>query len=401
MNDPRAQPSRRSLYTLVGIVAVAGLAYTLRGVLVPLFFAFLIAYALDPLVDRIERAKIPRVAGAPFVIVSVIAVVLTLVFVGIPALADEFADASRRLPEQFAGLHSRLDDFSWQHFHYRTPASISELLSKYGAVLQTNIPDASQVGTALGDTVKSVIALISVLVVPVFAAYLLTDFDRIIARAGLLIPRRWAPSVTKIVGEIHVVLGRYVRGQLICCLVLAALYAIGLKIVGIRLAIPIGVLTGMLAFIPYIGLAIGFLLAVTMALLDFHSTGQVVAVLAVMGSVGLLDSMVITPRIVGGSVGLKPIETLLTMMAAATLFGFLGVLLAVPLGAVLKILTRHAMAAYVESGFYRQPPRHHEGESVLDIAPPGAPPDLREEVPSLAPAKVVVEKPIAEGSPAS
>jgi predicted PurR-regulated permease PerM len=204
-----------------------------------------------------------------------------------------------------------------------------------------------------------IFVVLGTLIIPIFALYLLGDFNRIVARAALLVPRRYAPQVTAVVGEIHVTLGRYVRGQLITNLVLATLYAGGLALTGIRLAVPIGVLTGLLAFIPYVGLATGTLLAVLMALLDWHSSGQLAAVVVVMATVGLLDSMVITPRIVGGSVGLKPLEVLLTMMASATLFGFLGVLLAVPIGAVLKILLHRAVEAYLGSAYYNAaaPPR--------------------------------------------
>ena len=137
---------------------------------------------------------------------------------------------------------------------------------------------------------------------------------------------------------------------------------------GVRLGAAIGVITGLLAFVPYVGLAVGTTLAMTMALLDFHSATQLFAVAAVMGGVGMLDGMVITPRIVGGSVGLKPLEVLLTMMAAATLFGFLGVLLAVPLGAVLKILVGHAVDAYLRSSFYLQPKNLEAAEIAAGAA---------------------------------
>jgi predicted PurR-regulated permease PerM len=148
-----------------------------------------------------------------------------------------------------------------------------------------------------------------------------------------------------------------VRGQLTANIVLGALYATGLRIVDIRLAVPIGVLTGMLAFVPYIGFGCGLTLALTIATLDWQGPGTIVGVLAVMLGVQLLDGLVVTPRIVGRSVGLAPVEVLLTMMAAGTLFGFVGVLLAVPIGAVGKILIQHAVASYLSSDFYARPSR--------------------------------------------
>jgi predicted PurR-regulated permease PerM len=192
--------------------------------------------------------------------------------------------------------------------------------------------------------------------------------------------------VTKLAKEIHTTLGRYVRGQLIAIAVLSVFYSAGLKLVGVRLAIPIGVLTGCLSFVPYLGLTVGTSMAAVMALLDWQGSGHLAVVVGVMMVIGLLDGMVITPRIVGGSVGLKPIEVLLTMMGAATIVGFFGVLLAVPIGAVLKILIGHVVDAYLASTFYKEPP------SVLTTSVPPAPTPLRpslqpvpQQAPSIAP----------------
>jgi predicted PurR-regulated permease PerM len=334
---------------------ILALGYVLRGVLVPLFLAFLVAYALDPVVERLARLRVPRSVGAPLVLLALSAVMVATIFIAVPVVVAEFADAARRLPDQIVSLHGRTDALLRERFNYKMPATWGEVLSTYGAVISDHVPDASRIGWALFGTVSALLVLLGTLIVPVFALYLLGDFDRIIARGAVLIPRRWAPSVIAVFSEVHLTLGRYVRGQLITNLILATLYSVGLKLVGIRLAVPIGVLTGVLSFIPYVGLAVGASLAFVMALLDWHSAGQLAAVGVVMGSVGVLDAMAITPRIVGGSVGLKPIEVLLAMMAAATLFGFLGVLLAVPLGAVMKILIGHAVDAYLDSSFYRQP----------------------------------------------
>jgi predicted PurR-regulated permease PerM len=258
------------------------------------------------------------------------------------------------------------------------PATWSELFAKYGGDLRSQLPDAAKIGGAIIGSVSALFVLLGTLIVPIFALYLLGDFDRIVARAALLVPRRWEPGITRlarevraallvprrwapavdeVMREIHTTLGRYVRGQLLTCLVLACLYAGGLSATGVRLAVPIGVLTGLLAFVPYAGLILGTMLGSLMALLDWQGPGQIAGVLVVMTTVGVLDGMVITPRIVGGSVGLKPLEVLLTMMAAGTLFGFLGVLLAVPIGAVVKILLQRAVAAYLASSFYAQPAR--------------------------------------------
>jgi predicted PurR-regulated permease PerM len=349
-------PAARRALTFVFFASLALLAYLLRGVIVPLFVAFLCAYALDPFVDWFEARKIPRSVAAPFVML-VIAAFLTVVLVfAIPLFIEELRAAAADLPAQLRGLEERIEPWLWQTFHVKPPHTMSELGSDLRDRLQAQMPDPwTTARDALFGTLSYVAVVLSALIVPVFTLYLLIDFDRIMHRAGQLVPRRFYPQVADIGRQVHRTLGGYVRGQLTANIVLGALYATGLRIVDIRLAVPIGVMTGMLAFVPYIGFGFGLTLAMAMATFDWQGPGRFFGVLAVMLGVQLLDGMVITPRIVGRSVGLAPLEVLLTMMAAGTLFGFLGVLLAVPLGAVVKILVQRAVRAYLRSSFYGRP----------------------------------------------
>jgi predicted PurR-regulated permease PerM len=352
----------RFVFRRVGYVAaiagVLALAYLLRGVLLPLFLAFLLAYALDPLVERLARLKVPRALAALVVMLGAVVLLAVVAFIAVPYFAEELANASAALPDQLLALRGRLEVPLWEHFHVKMPHSWTELFqTNYGEAIRAKLPGlAESVVPALFGTFNFVVVLAGSLIIPVFALYLLTDFDDIVDRAAVLIPRRYAATVNDVAREVHVTLGRYVRGQITASLVLAFIYAVGLRALGIRLAIPIGVLTGILAFVPYIGFGLGLILAVTMAVLDWHGAGTLLGVLGVMAVGQIIDGFLVTPRIVGGSVGLKPIEVLLTMMGGATLFGFLGVLLAVPLGAVVKILVVRATDAYLRSPYYRQIP---------------------------------------------
>jgi predicted PurR-regulated permease PerM len=337
----------------VGVAVGLGLAYLLRGVLVPLFFAFLLAYALDPFVDWLEARKIPRTVAAPLVMLAIIGAFVLFVVYAFPLFLDELRAAAADLPSQLTRLEERVEPWLFATFKLKLPHSMSELSKDFGDRLQSQAPSLlSAASTALFGTLGYVAVVLSALIVPVFALYLLIDFDRIVNRTAQLVPRRWFPVVRDVARQVHRTLGGYVRGQLTANIVLGALYATGLRIVDIRLAVAIGVLTGMLAFVPYIGFSIGLTLATSMALLDWQGPGRLVGVLAVMLGVQVLDGLVITPRIVGRSVGLAPLEVLLTMMAAGSLFGFFGVLLAVPLGAVVKILVGRAVRAYLDSDFY-------------------------------------------------
>ncbi len=343
---------RRGL-VIASVAAALGLAYILRGVLVPLFFAFLLAYALDPFVDWLEARNVPRTLAAPVVMLGIAGFMALVLFFAIPMFVDELRAAAADLPAQLARLGPRVEPSLWQVFHIKPPHTMSELEADLRDKLHAEYPSLlSAASEALFGTLSYVAVILSALIVPVFALYLLIDFDRIVERTGQLVPRRWYPQVADVGRQVHRTLGGYVRGQLTANMVLGALYATGLRSVDVRLAVPIGVLTGMLAFMPYIGFSCGLFLAVAMATLDWQGPGRLVGVVAVMLGVQVLDGLVVTPRIVGRSVGLAPLEVLLTMMAAGTLFGFLGVILAVPLGAVVKILVHRLIKAYLGSEFY-------------------------------------------------
>ncbi|HKQ68026.1 MAG TPA: AI-2E family transporter, partial [Polyangiaceae bacterium] len=354
---PAPSSSPRRFVLLVGVATAVVLLYLLRGVLVPLFFAFLLAYALDPIVDRLELLKVPRAAGALLVMVLISTATATVLILAVPYLIDEFRLAGEQLPEQLRALKERVDPWVWQVFHINLPHTWGELASKIADEMRARTPDLIQGSmVALFGTLNVILIFVATLIVPVFSLYLLIDFDRNVDRAKRLVPRRWAPLVGSIAADVHRTLGGYVRGQLTACLLLSLLYSAGLMMAGLRLAVPIGFITGMLAFVPYVGFGMGLSMAIGMALLGWQGPNHFIAVVGSMVLVQVLDGMVITPRIVGKSVGLRPIEVLMTMMAAATLFGFLGVLLAVPLGAVVKILVGRATTVYLDSDFYRRPP---------------------------------------------
>jgi predicted PurR-regulated permease PerM len=337
---------------LLAIAALVALTYQLRTVVGPLFVAFLLAYALDPAVDKLESWRIPRSVGALLVFATVVASSIAFWVFVIPMFASEIRAAADDLPQRIEAARVKADSWLFANFKQHIPNTFAEL----GRQINKDQASAAAAaaGTALFGTLSVVGVVLSSLIVPVSSVYLLIDFDRIMTRIGELIPRRYYPTAAEVAKSVHTTLGGWVRGQITANFVLAALYATGLRILDVRLAVPIGVLTGMLAFVPYIGFAVGLTLALGMAILEFTSVGTLVGVLVVMFGVQLLDGLFITPRIVGRSVGLTPLEVLVTLMAAGTLFGFFGVLLAVPLGAVVKILLGRAVKAYLSSDYYAE-----------------------------------------------
>jgi predicted PurR-regulated permease PerM len=340
---------------LILSVGAVYIAYELRDVLAPFILAFIVAYALDPIVDLLERIKIPRPLGALFVFGALTTGFVLTALHSLRYFREEFAEAGAKLPAQIESLVKKLEPWLMREFKFKLPHNVKELVARYGADIKGHAPEALQyVSQALFGTLGYAFVLLSLLIVPVFAFYLLIDFDRIVERGGKLIPRRWQKSMFETFGEIDKMVSGYVRGQLLAMIILSTLYSLGLQWVGLRLAIPIGILTGCLAFVPYVGFSTGLLLAVAMAVLDWHSASFVLQVMAVMLGVQVLDGMLITPRVVGRSVGLGPVEVLLAMTAAGTLFGFIGVLLAVPIGATTKIIVRRLVREYKRSAFYRR-----------------------------------------------
>jgi predicted PurR-regulated permease PerM len=343
---------RLLLLLLLGVLTVAAV-YWLRAVLAPLFFAFLVAYALDPAVDRLERARVPRPVGATLIMLAITSGLGVLLIYAVPMFASQVRATATELPAKLSGLEAKVDPWLFGMLGVHMPHTMSEVVATFGGEIKDALPTTlNAVALALFGTLSYVAVALSALIVPVFALFLLVDFNRIVERTAQLVPRRWQPTMRALAREVHRTLRSYVRGQLTANVVLGALYATGLRIVDVRFAIPIGILTGMLAFVPYIGFLTGLILALTMAILDWHGIGTLAGVLIVMGAVQLLDGLVVTPRIVGRSVGLAPLEVMVTMMAAASVFGFFGVLLAVPLGAIVKIVVRRLVRTYLRSSFY-------------------------------------------------
>lgn len=342
----------------IPIALVAGalwVAYQVRGILTPFLLAFLLAYALDPIVGLLERIRVPRPLGALAVFAGMAAAAFSALGGVMRFLSDDVLELAREVPDKLAALEKRAEPWVFQQFHFRFPHSAKELFARYGDKIREQTPAALKFAQeGVFGTFSALSVLLSLLIVPLFAFYLLIDFDRIVERGGKLVPRRWQRPVFDAMGEIHHMLGGYVRGQLLAMIVLATLYSAGLEWTGLRLAIPIGVFTGFFAFVPYIGFASGLFVALAMAVLEWHGAMSLLHVAGVMLGVQVLDGLMVTPRVVGRSVGLSPVEVLLAMAASGTAFGFLGVLLAVPIGATVKIVLIRLTHAYKQTEFYQQ-----------------------------------------------
>jgi predicted PurR-regulated permease PerM len=350
----------RAAYSVGAILLGGYVVYWLRDVLTPIFLAFSLAYLLDPLVDRLEAWKVPRPAGIAIVLIGVLGAVALFLGLVVPGIAADVAGVIRELPTQLAALWARLMPWLEQR-GIEVPHSTTEWVERLNALASQAAstilaPAGNALGSLLGGTLSVLGSVAAALVVLVLGIYLLNDFDRITAGLKELIPLRWRGTVTHYARDIDQMLSHFLRGQLTVMAILAVLYSGAYALLGVRLAVPIGIIAGILNFIPYLGSGFALVAGLLMSLLDGWHFWQLIGVVLAYTAVQTLEGFVITPRIVGHTVGLSEIWVLVALFVGAELFGFLGVLLAVPAAAVVKIFVAPALRYYRRTALFRDTP---------------------------------------------
>jgi predicted PurR-regulated permease PerM len=353
---PRRHPLAPKHYLwIVGALVVVGLALTWLGpVLTPFLVGAILAYLGTPIVARAERRGIPRALSTLFVMLFIGILLAGLFLVLIPLVQSEVSTITRRLPDLVTQFTERVAPYVQEKFDITLSLDFDSIRS----FISQNAEEARQLSARLLSGVKTggaivLSLLVNLALIPVVMFYLLRDWNMIVARLDDLLPRRWGPKVRSIAREVDSVLAEFLHGQLLVMLALAAYYTVALSIVRLDHAVAIGILTGLLVFIPYVGFGLGFLLGVTAAILEFHGWPAFFAVLAVYGIGQLLESYVLVPFLVGDRIGLHPLAVIFALLAFGELFGFAGVLMALPVSAMLLVGLRHLRRAYVDSPVYR------------------------------------------------
>ncbi|RMH20199.1 MAG: AI-2E family transporter [Gemmatimonadetes bacterium] len=353
---------------LVGVATVLGLVWLLAttGFLVaPFVLGLLLAYMLDPLVDRIQARGVGRSLAILILIAPVGAAVLGGVLFGVPAVAGEVQrviDASPLLLDRFAAFVGRaaewLDrvpgvdsDALVERLQAIRPEDVvGYLRERHREITQGLVSGIVGVGRGLSSLV-SVVGY--VFLAPVLAFYLLRDYDGIVARARALVPRPKEEAVVSFAREYDYLLSRYLRGQLTVALLLGVLTAVGLFLVGFPYALLLGSLVGVLSLVPYLGLALSLIPAVAIALMSGDVLWSLIKLAGVFGVTQVLEGTVISPRIVGESVGLHPVWVVLALSIGGFFLGFAGFLLAVPVAVGVKLLVQRGVVRYTQSSLYR------------------------------------------------
>ena len=351
-------PTQKTAAAWAGIALGTSLLVWLLGpVLTPFVVAAVLAYALTPLVDKLDGlwgGKVPRVLAVVVVEIVFILVGLSIVLLVVPIMAKEIPLLREQLPvlvDNFNAWASPLLANLGIKFTLDA-ATVKAFAIKY---FNANAEDtfASLVSSLkLGGSVALVVVG-NLVLIPVALFYLLMDWKKLVIKAKDLVPRRLKARFESFTGESDQVLGQYLRGQLLVMTILAAYYSIGLALFGLDLALPIGVFTGLAMFVPYVGFGIGLILAVLAGLLQFASIKALVMVAVVFGSGQVIESLFLTPRLVGERIGLHPLAVIFMLLAFGQLFGFIGVLIALPASAVLLVAIRRLRAAYLASALYK------------------------------------------------
>jgi predicted PurR-regulated permease PerM len=339
---------------LAAIAAPVGLLYLLAPVLTPFVAGALLAYLADPLADRLEERGLGRLSAVILVFGLLILVVGLVLLLVVPVLVEQVSHLVDALPSYARGLQNAAGPWVQKHLGIRLRLSnLDQLADMLSAHWQQAGGLASTVFASLTHSGAVAVSwLLNLVLIPVVVFYLLRDWDVLVRRVHDLLPRRWAGRAGKLAGEVDEVLSAVFRGQLLVMLALAGIYSVGLWLVGLNLGLLIGLLAGLISFIPYAGSITGMVVASVAALAQFGEVEAVLWVLAVFAVGQTLEGMWLTPRLIGQRIGLHPVAVIFAVLAGGQLFGFLGVMLALPLASVVMVLVRHIHDLYKESDLY-------------------------------------------------
>jgi predicted PurR-regulated permease PerM len=336
-------------------IALAGtlLLWLLAPILAPFLFAAILAYILDPLVEKLSRRGVPRTLSVVLVMLLVLLFVAGFMLVVFPLLYKETRLLMDKLPGFIDWLNSRAVPWLHEKAGITLPLDAESLKQMARDAFAQNEDLAKSLLRSLGLGGLAVVAfLANLLLLPVVLFYLLRDWNVLLAKVDGLIPRRAHAKALAMAREIDAVLAEWLRGQLLVVLLMSCYYVSALWIARLDFALPVGLITGLAVVVPYVGIALGFVLATIAALLQFDSLTGVLWVWLAIGVGQVLEGMAVTPLIVGERIGLHPVAVILALLAFGQVFGFFGVLLALPASAVILVALRHLRAAYLASPLY-------------------------------------------------
>jgi predicted PurR-regulated permease PerM len=352
-SPPQENSRRQTFWILATVVTIGLLIYFLRPILVPFFLALILAYIFDPFVNRLQSLKIGRGLGAAIVMAVIFTLMIAMVLILIPMFQQEFALLGERLPDFFTRLNQQVAPWIRKYLGVRVKMdlpAIGQAITNYWK----EAGDFSQLFASLKIGGMAIFDFfVNLILLPVLLFYLLRDWNVIVQKVDQLVPRPWHNKVSTIAREVDAILAEFLRGQVSVMILMSVFYVISLSLVGLNFALPVGIVTGLLIFIPYVGSTTGLIFATLAGLIQFETFTQLLPVWGVFLGGQLLVGYVVVPRLIGDRIGLHPVIVIFALLAFGALFGFLGVLLALPASAILVVGWQHLRQGYLSSDFYK------------------------------------------------
>lgn len=341
-------------FWLIGFALFAFCLWLFGNVLLPFVLGFAIAYLLDPTVDRLETWRLPRWLATTLVLIGFVVVLVMMVLLVVPLVQAQVSHLIEVLPEYGKAFREKVVPVIERLVHRLSPEDVQRLRDAAGNYAGDAVGWIVQVLRGIVSQGLALFDVLSVLfITPIVAFYMLRDWDRMINKINGWLPRDHAPTIREQANEVDATLAGFLRGQAIVCLVLGSFYAVTLSLAGLDFGLVVGLMAGLLSFIPYVGSMFGFVTSTGLALLQFDTWWQVAIIIGIFLFGQAVEGNVLTPKLVGERVGLHAVWVIFALLAGGSLFGFVGVLLAVPVAAVIGVLCRFALSRYMESRYYQ------------------------------------------------
>jgi predicted PurR-regulated permease PerM len=346
---------RQMLFWLAGAAVFGLFLYTFSNILLPFVAGMALAYFLDPVADRLQRAGLSRAAATFLILIAFIVIFTLAMVILIPILASQLADFLSKLPDYLTQLQAVITSFDPQWLEQRFGVDAGSLREGLNSLLTAGVSFISTLFQSIWSSGVALFSLAGLFVVtPVVAFYMLLDWDHMVAKVDSWVPRDHVETVRQISADINAAIAGFVRGQGTLCLILGLMYGIGLTLCGLNFGILIGLFAGLISFIPYVGSLVGLVLSVGVAFVQFWPDWTMVVAVAGVFFVGqFIEGNILQPRLVGKSVGLHPVWLMFALFAFGALFGFVGLLIAVPAAAAVAVLVRFAISRYLDSPLYK------------------------------------------------
>jgi len=346
---------KKSWQIWLGVLALMIFIYATRAILLPFIVGLGVAYLLDPLADRLEARKVPRWLAAASLLVLFFILASAVLVAIFPLLKTQMTAFIQNLPDYIAAARPLFDDLWTQAL---AALNLESSISSESVIEEASRAALAKVGTVLAGFLSGGMALFNfltlLLISPVVAFFMLRDWDILLAKVNALLPKKEAPAIRKIGNDIDAALGGFVRGQSLSALVMATFYAIGWSLAGLEYALVLGLIGGVMAYIPFVGALFTLVLALLVGVGQFGMDPGALGLIAlVYVAVQLLEGMVLTPRLIGSHVRLHPVWVLFAIFAGGEILGFVGVLIAIPVAAVVGVLVRFFVERYLKSHWHK------------------------------------------------